>query len=45
MLSQVEHKVKISHCRHICNCWLTNSISHMIPTVMSVMSQYQISHA
>jgi len=30
MLSQVERKVKISHCRLICNCWLTNSISHMI---------------
>jgi len=30
MLSQVEHKVKISHCRHVCNCWLTSSISYMI---------------
>jgi len=30
MLSHVEHKVKISHCRHVCNCWLKNSISFMI---------------
>jgi hypothetical protein len=29
MLSQVEHKVKISHCRHVCNWWLTNHISYM----------------
>jgi hypothetical protein len=30
MLCQVEHKVKISYCRRVCNYLLTNTISFMI---------------